>query len=194
MFQRKAAFWLLNMTETKAETESVATYQPKLLPILKWPDDERLHQKSVDITVFDLFVQQLACDLLHTMKTAKGVGLAAPQTGNMVNMITIWIEEPRPLILINPVIIESSEELFEFNEGCLSVPGFFEDRKRPAKIVVKVFDVVGTPREFEFNGLYAFAIQHEIDHLHGKVFVDGSSMLKTSRIKSRMKKVARHKN
>lgn len=176
------------------EEERAAAYQPKLLPILKWPDDERLHEKSVDIVDFDLTVKILAYDLLHTMKTANGVGLAAPQTGNMVNMITIWIEETKPLCLINPVIIEASEELFDFNEGCLSVPGFFEDRKRPAKIVVKFFDVGGEAREFEYNGIYAFAIQHEIDHLNGKLFVDGASPLKRSRIKARMKKVARHKS
>jgi peptide deformylase len=179
--------------EIKVETEKAGAYQPKLLPILKWPDDERLHQKSVDVTVFDEELEHLALDLLHTMKTANGVGLAAPQTGNMLNIITIWIEAEKPLGLVNPVIVETSEELFEFNEGCLSVPGYFEDRKRPAKIVVKFVDVKGEPHEFECNGLYAFAIQHEIDHLNGRVFVDGASPLKRARIKSKIRKTLRHK-
>lgn len=178
--------------ETNEVKETVESYHSKILPILKWPN-EKLHQKSVDVTDFGVETRKLVHDLFHTMKTASGVGLAAPQTGNMVNVITIWIEESKPLCLINPVIVDSSEEMFEFNEGCLSVPGFFEDRKRPAKIVVKFQDIDGDPREFEFNGIYAFAIQHEIDHLNGKLFVDGASMLKKSRIKARMKKVARHK-
>lgn len=196
MYLRKAACWRLKeiMTEEiKQEGTTAEPYQAKVLPILKWPDDERLHEKSVDVTVFDDSLQALAHDLLHTMKTAGGVGLAAPQTGNMVNMIAIWIEDDKPLAFINPVIIETSEELFEFNEGCLSVPGYFEDRRRPARIVMQFNDVSGNPREFEFNGIYAFAIQHEVDHLNGKVFVDGSSPLKRQRIKAKMRKVAKNK-
>ena len=179
--------------DTSVETSEAGAYQPKLLPILKWPDDERLHEKSVDVTVFDADLECLARDLFHTMECSKGVGLAAPQTGNMINMITVRLEIDRPLCFVNPVILDTSEELFEFNEGCLSVPGYFEDRKRPKKIVVRFQDLKGVQHELELHDLYAFCVQHEIDHLNGKVFVDGASMLKRSRIKNRMKKVARQK-
>jgi peptide deformylase len=179
--------------EPKVEQGKEGYYSPNILPILKWPNDDRLHDKSVEITDFGFATKQLAYDLLHTMKAAKGVGLSAPQTGNMVNMIVVCIEEPNNIVLINPVILETSEELFEFNEGCLSVPGFFEDRKRPKKIVVQFNDLEGSLRQFEFYDLYAFCIQHEMDHLNGKLFVDGSSSLKKARIISRMKKVAKRK-
>jgi peptide deformylase len=179
------------MTDETIVLNTIEAYQPKLLSILKWPDDERLHQKSIDVLEFNQTTYELAHNLLHTMKVANGVGLAAPQTGNLVNVIVVGIGEDEPLVFVNPVIIFASEELFEFNEGCLSVPGYFEDRKRPNQVIVKCLDLNGDPHEYEFNGLYAFVIQHEIDHLNGKVFVDGASMLKRSRIKSKMKKVTK---
>lgn len=169
-------------------------YTAKNLKILRWPEDESLHEKCVDVTQFDDNLVMTAFDMLHTMRTHNGVGLAAPQVGLLYNMITIWIEDTKPLVLVNPKITEASEELFEFNEGCLSVPGYFEDRKRPNRIVVKFQDVhTGEPKEFEYRGLYAFAIQHEIDHLNGKLFVDGLSMLKKSRIKAKIKKYLKRK-
>lgn len=168
-------------------------YEARLLPILKWPDDERLHEKCVDVEYFDDDIARLAYDMLHTMKSVNGVGLAAPQVGEMINMIAIWIEEDKPLIIINPIVVNQTAELFEFNEGCLSVPGYFEKRKRPEKITVIYRNANGAHCDTEFSGLYAFCVQHEIDHLEGKVFVDGSSLLKKSRIKSKMKKVARRK-
>lgn len=175
-------------------TEKVEPYQPKVLPILKWLEDKRLHEKSTDVVVFDENLEHLVLDMLHTMKTANGVGLAAPQVGVLSNVIAIWIEPEKPLVFVNPVITFASTELFKFNEGCLSVPGYFEDRERPNQIIIKFVDVKGNPHEFECNGLYAFAIQHEIDHLNGKLFVDGVSLLKKSRIKSKMKKVAKRLN
>ena len=168
-------------------------YTPKLLPILKWPSDEKLHEKSVDVISFDEELEHLAQDLFHTMKVGEGIGLAAPQTGNMINVIVIWIEPERPLAIVNPTITETSDDLYQFNEGCLSVPGYFENRKRPAKIVIECQDLKGNHHEYEFNGLYAFVIQHEIDHLNGKLFVDGASLLKKERIRAKMKKVARRK-
>ncbi len=128
-------------------------YQPKLLPILKWPDDERLHEKSVDVQNFDDALWELAQDMLHTMKTANGVGLAAPQVGVLSNIIAIWIEPEKSLVFVNPVITFMSAEMFKFNEGCLSVPGYFEDRERPNQIIIKFFDVKGVQHEFECNGL-----------------------------------------
>ncbi len=165
----------------------------KILPILKWPDDKKLHEKSVDVVDFNEDLLQLASHLFATMEAANGIGLAAPQTGNMINMIAIRIEKDKPLILVNPIIEHSSEEMFKFNEGCLSVPGFFEDRERPEKIILSCKNVSGEEFKMQFSGIYSFAIQHEIDHLFGKVFVDGSSMLKRTMIKSKMRKAARNK-
>ena len=165
----------------------------KVLPILKWPDDEKLHEKSVDVTVFDEQLLQFANHMFATMESANGIGLAAPQTGNMINMIAIRLEKDKPLILANPVIKASSEEMFKFNEGCLSVPGFFEDRERPERIILTCKNVLGADYELQFSGVYGFAIQHEIDHLLGKLFVDGSSLLKRQIIKSKMKKALKNK-
>lgn len=161
-----------------------------ILEILKWPD-ERLNQKSVDVTDFDESIEQLGRNLLFTMKARNGVGLAAPQCNVHVNVIAIWIEEKQPMVLVNPVITFSSEDKMKFEEGCLSVPGYFEERERSRTIHVKFKDVKGTDHDVEFNNLYAFCIQHEIDHLNGKIFVDGSSELKKLRIKARMRKVAK---
>lgn len=165
----------------------------KVLPILKWPDDKKLHEKSEQVTAFDESLLQLANNMFATMEAANGIGLAAPQTGNMINMIAIRLEKDKPLILVNPIITHTSEEKFKFNEGCLSVPGFFEDRERPNKIILVCNDILGVPYELHFSGVYAFAIQHEIDHLLGKVFVDDSSMLKRQIIKSKMRKAAKNK-
>ncbi len=180
------------MTDKTESFKHFVVDELAVIPVLKWPD-ERLSQKSVDVTTFDESLKELVAKLLHTMKANNGIGLAAPQTGNMINLITIWIEEHQPLALVNPVITEVSEELFEFEEGCLSVPGWFEKRERPTKIVVKFQDIDGVAREFEFHKLYAFAIQHEIDHLSGKMFIDGASELKKSRIKSKIKKTLKKK-
>ncbi len=165
----------------------------KVLPILKWPDDKKLHEKSVDVTEFNEDLLQLASHMFATMEKADGIGLAAPQTGNMINMIALRLEKDKPLILVNPVITHFSEEMFKFNEGCLSVPGFFEDRERPEKIILVCNDVVGMVYELQFSGVYAFAIQHEIDHLLGKLFVDGSSLLKRQIIKGKMRKARNNK-
>lgn len=158
-----------------------------IVPILKYPD-ERLHQQCVEVTEFDSDLIQLGRCLLFTMKSEKGIGLAAPQIGVLKNVIAIWIDEKIPIVLVNPKLIDSSEELLKFNEGCLSVPGYFEDRERPKKIVVKFNDVNGGEHQVEFFDLYAFCIQHEIDHLNGKVFIDNLSDLKRSRIKSKIRK------
>jgi peptide deformylase len=168
-------------------------YAPKRLKILQWPNDEALHEQCEDVTEFDDRLLYTIHDMLYTMLSSNGIGLAAPQVGILQRLITIQIEPNKPLVLINPEIVEASEELFVFNEGCLSVPGYFEDRKRPARIVVKFQDEVGNHKEFEFRDLYAFCIQHEIDHLNGKVFVDGLSSLKTMRIKAKIKKYLKRK-
>jgi peptide deformylase len=163
-----------------------------ILPILNWPDDQ-LHQVSADVTEFIPELEQLGTNLLMTMKTRNGVGLAAPQCGVLLNVIAIWIEEKQPMVLVNPKITYASDDLMKFEEGCLSVPGYFEDRERPRTIQVVFQDVKGEKHDVEFNNLYAFCIQHELDHLAGKLFIDGSSELKKDRIRARMRKVAKKK-
>jgi peptide deformylase len=168
-----------NTTENK--------YTPKLREILVWPDD-RLHQEGSDVTEFNEELEHLVEDMFVTMTAHEGVGLAAPQIGELLNIITIRIEPNNPLVLINPTIIGTSDADFTFEEGCLSVPGHFEKRKRPDLISVRFQDVKGEEHEFDFLNLYAFAIQHEMDHLNGKVFVDGASWFKQGRIEKKIKK------
>lgn len=161
-----------------------------ILPVIVYPDD-RLHEKCVDVTEFNSELEAFGRQLLTTMKAEKGIGLAAPQVGVLKNIIAVWIEEKLPIVFVNPKITDVSKELYKFNEGCLSVPGYFEDRERPERIMVKFNDVHGNPYELEFTKLHAFCIQHEIDHLNGKVFIDELSMLKRSRIKTKIKKFRR---
>lgn len=159
---------------------------PNILPILIWPD-ERLNQVCENITTFDDWLKQVSLDMFATMKYNNGVGLAAPQVGILANVITISIDGI-DLFFANPEIVESSERLYAWDEGCLSVPGYFEKRRRPQRIVVKYKNINGYEKEKEFQGLFAFAIQHEIDHLNGKVFVDDLSSLKKDRVKNKIKK------
>jgi len=168
-------------------------YIPKIREILTWPDDA-LHQQCSDVTEFNNDLEELIADMFFTMTASEGVGLAAPQIGELVNMFVLRIDPRTPLIFINPSIIQSSDELFTFEEGCLSVPGHFEKRKRPDTIVVHFQDASGKEHEYEFRGIYAFAIQHEMDHLNGKVFVDGASWFKQGRIEKKIKKalIRRH--
>lgn len=161
--------------------------QPTVLPLVVWPD-ERLHQKCEDVSTFDDWVKQFAANLLATMQVEDGVGLSAPQVGVNVNIIAVWIEENNPLVLINPTVIKQSKEMFKWDEGCLSVPGYFEVRQRPKSITVSYKDINGDPHTSDFSDLYAFTLQHEIDHLHGRLFIDGLSNLKKDRIRSKMKK------
>lgn len=160
---------------------------PKILDVLTWPD-ERLHQKSEDVTEFNEELEELVGDLFATMVAYEGVGLAAPQVGVLKNIIVIRLEADQPVVFINPVIEVLNNKTFEFEEGCLSVPGHFEKRKRPEHISVKFQDTKGEHHEVQFLNLYAFAILHEYDHLQGKVFVDGASFFKRGRIEKKMKK------
>lgn len=175
------------MTDTEQ-----AKLEPEILPILVWPD-EKLHTECTDVTEFDQELKQLTLNLFATMKNDNGIGLAAPQVGEFVNVLAIWIEQDKPVLLINPKIVEASDETFEWEEGCLSVPGYFEKRKRPNRIVVSYKTVTGDEKESEFRDLYAFAIQHEIDHLNGTLFIDGFSKFKLSRVKAKIKKYLKFK-
>jgi len=160
--------------------------KPKILPLVFWPD-EILHQHCKFVHEIDETLHQLIYDMAYTMYHKKGVGLAAPQVG--VSQSVIVVEIDRGIIpLINPVILESNDLMYSFDEGCLSVPGYFEKRKRPQKVLVEYQTAGNVIAQDEFQGLAAFIVQHEIDHLCGKVFVDGISRLKQDRVKKKIKK------
>jgi peptide deformylase len=174
-------------------TKKDNTLEARVLPVLVWPD-KRLRVQCKVVTIFDHNLQRLASDMFATMRYNNGVGLAAPQVAIHLNVIAVWLEEnAEQIFLANPKIVEESEDLFAWNEGCLSVPGYFEDRRRPNIISVTFQDIVGKEHTQKFEGLIAFAIQHEIDHLRGKVFVDEASQFKKSRIKEKVKKHIRRR-
>lgn len=164
----------------------------KILPVLVWPD-EQLHRKCVEFHLYEFNeqLQQLSLDMFATMLHNRGVGLAAPQVGIAKRAVAICIDENAPFFFVNPKIIESSDETFGWEEGCLSVPGYFEKRNRPKHIIITYQDITGKEREEKFNDLYAFAIQHEIDHLDGKLFIDDLSSFKLKRVKGKIQKFFR---
>lgn len=157
------------------------------LPILKYPNP-KLHEVSTPVTVFGPELEEFGKAMLLTMKGKKGIGLAAPQVGILKRILAVWIIEEAPMVFFNPEIVSSSEELFPFREGCLSVPGYFEERSRAKTIKLKFQDNLGTHFENEFTDVHAFCIQHEIDHLNGRVFIDDLSELKKDRIKTKIRK------
>ncbi len=162
-----------------------------LLEILEFPD-ERLRKKAKPVEVIDTSIQRLIDDMLETMYAAPGVGLAATQVNVAKRVVVIDVSETKdqPLCLINPEILDRSG-IEEREEGCLSVPGVFEKVCRAEKVKVKALDRNGKPFEFEAEGLLAVCVQHEIDHLDGKLFVDYLSPLKRQRIRKRLIKAAR---
>lgn len=163
---------------------------PNLLDILVWPNDV-LSRPCDDVMDFDDDLQQLVVDMIHTMEHRLGIGLAAPQIGVSSNVIIIVNDhgpDVVPLTLINPQLIEVAEAKFQWDEGCLSVPGYYEMRKRPNRVVVQYQDVSGNEHQSEFIGLWAFVVQHEIDHLNGKVFVDTLTPLKKKRVTNKVRK------
>lgn len=160
-----------------------------VLTILEFPDD-RLRKKAAPVQVVDGKIKQLVDDMLETMYQAKGVGLAATQVNVHQRIVVIDVSEEKdnPLCLINPEII-AKDGVEESEEGCLSVPGFFETVKRAERIKVKALDKEGQPFEFEADALLAVCVQHELDHLEGKLFVDYISSLKRQRIKKKLEKL-----
>lgn len=162
------------------------------LPILKYPDP-RLRTVAAPVAVVDERVQQLVSDMLETMYTAEGVGLAATQVDVHLRVIVIDTSSERnqPLVLINPEIVARSEELNFGEEGCLSVPAVYDRIARHDRVTVRALDRQGEPFELEAQGLSAVCIQHEMDHLVGKVFVEYLSPLKRDRIRTKLLKRAR---
>ena len=162
-----------------------------LLPILRFPDP-RLHRKATPVAVVDDSIRKLVADMAETMYEAPGIGLAATQVNVHKRVIVIDISEDKSdlLCLINPQILErSGEQLRE--EGCLSVPGVYEKVPRAEHVRVRALDRNGEDFELDAEGLLAVCVQHEIDHLDGKLFVEYLSQLKLSRIKARLAKKAR---
>ncbi len=165
-----------------------------ILPIITLPDP-LLRKKSAPVERVDEDVRKLAADMLETMYDAPGVGLAAVQVGvarRIVVLDTAKDEEPpRPLVLINPEIVSLGTELRQHEEGCLSIPDVRIDIERPSSLTVRYTDLDGKPRELEAEGLLATAIQHEIDHLNGKLIIDFLSRLKRDIIVRRFKKLSK---
>jgi peptide deformylase len=160
-----------------------------VLTILEFPD-ERLRKKAAEVQVVDDKIKNLVDDMLETMYLAKGIGLAATQVNVHQRIVVIDVSEEKdnPLCLINPEII-AKDGVEESEEGCLSVPGFFETVKRAERIKVKALDKEGQQFEFEADDLLAVCVQHELDHLEGKLFVDYISSLKRQRIKKKLEKL-----
>ena len=160
-----------------------------LLPILRYPDP-RLHTVAKPVAQVDDRIKQLVDDMLETMYDAKGVGLAATQINVHERVVVIDTSEERndPLVLINPEIIWASDEMIVWEEGCLSVPTIYDKVDRHAKVRVRALNRNGETYEFEGEELLAVCVQHELDHLAGKVFVEYLSPLKRNRIKTKLVK------
>ncbi|MBI3376086.1 MAG: peptide deformylase [Betaproteobacteria bacterium] len=162
-----------------------------ILNILRYPD-ARLHKTAAPVTVFDDQLKKLARDLAETMYAAPGVGLAATQVDVHKQVIVLDVSERRDALvtLVNPEIVESSGAS-DIEEGCLSVPGIYEMVPRAERVRVRAHDANGNAFTLEAQGLLAVCIQHEMDHLQGKVFVEYLSQLKQTRIRARLAKQLR---
>ncbi|GGE90295.1 peptide deformylase [Stappia taiwanensis] len=162
--------------------------------ILILPDAE-LRRVSEPVATVDDGIRQLADDMLETMYAAPGIGLAAIQIGEPKRMLVMDVaregEEAQPMVVVNPEIVWSSPELSVYQEGCLSIPEYYEDVERPARIKVTFLDREGKSCELEADGLLATCLQHEIDHLNGVLFIDHISKLKRDRVMKKFTKQAR---
>jgi peptide deformylase len=162
------------------------------LSILCYPDP-RLHTVAKPVQAVDARIRALAADMLETMYEANGIGLAATQVDVHERVVVVDISEQRdqPMVLINPEIVWASEEVVLNDEGCLSVPGIYDGVERSTAVKVRALDADGQERTIEADGILAVCIQHEMDHLLGKVFVEYLSPLKRNRIKTKMLKARR---
>ena len=160
-----------------------------LLPILEFPDP-RLRTVAKPVTEVNDKIRQLVDDMFETMYDAPGIGLAASQVNVHKRVVVIDVSEDKsqPLVFINPEIEVLDAELSEYDEGCLSVPGFYETVVRPGHIRVRALDRDGEAFEIEPQGVLAVCIQHELDHLNGKLFVDHISPFKRTRIRAKLEK------
>ena len=166
-------------------------------PILIHPDP-RLKTVADAVVDIDDETHKLASDMLETMYEAPGIGLAAPQVGVLrrvfvMDCVKDEAEAPRPMVLINPEIVWSSEEMNTYEEGCLSIPDQYADVERPAEVEVTWTGLDGTQQGEKFSGLWATCVQHELDHLNGKLFIDYLKPLKRQMITRKMQKLKREK-
>lgn len=163
-----------------------------LLPILCYPDP-KLHTVAKAVAQVDARIQTLVSDMLQTMYEAKGIGLAATQVDVHERVIVMDVSDGRDeaIVLINPVVVWASEQTHLNEEGCLSVPGIYDNVVRCDAIKVEALDAQGKRHELQADGLLAVCIQHEMDHLMGKVFVEYLSPLKRNRIKTKLIKASR---
>lgn len=160
-----------------------------ILNILEFPDP-RLRTLAKPVKAVDDSIRQLIDDMFETMYAAPGIGLAATQVNVHLRLVVMDLSEDKsePRVFINPELESLTEELGPYQEGCLSVPGFYENVDRPLKVRIKALDRDGQPFEEIAEGLLAVCIQHECDHLNGKLFVDYLSGLKRDRIKKKLEK------
>jgi peptide deformylase len=167
-----------------------------LKPLVILPDPG-LRRVSRPVEQFDAKLRSLASDMLETMYDAPGIGLAAIQVGEPVRLLVIDLAkegEPKaPQIFVNPVVVERSDERSVYEEGCLSIPDYYAEVERPAKVRVDYLDEYGTPRQVEAEGLLATCLQHEIDHLDGVLFIDHISRLKRDMVIRKFRKLARER-
>lgn len=159
-----------------------------LLHILRYPD-ARLHKVAAPVTVFDDGLKRLVADMAETMYAAPGVGLAATQVDVHKRVIVVDVSERRDslIVLVNPEILES-QGVSDIEEGCLSVPTVYEAVPRAERVKVRAFDQNGNPFTLEAQGLLSVCLQHEMDHLEGKVFVEYLSQLKQQRVRAKLAK------
>jgi len=160
--------------------------------------DPRLRKSAAPVADLSDELRRLADDMLETMYDAPGIGLAAPQVGVLQRLIVVDAEKdpaatPKPLIMFNPEVVLSSDDTSVYEEGCLSIPEQYAEVTRPAEIKVRWIDRAGDPREEEFSGLWATVVQHEIDHLEGKLFVDYLSPMKREMITRKSQKIKRER-
>ncbi len=158
--------------------------------------DPRLKKVAAHVDDVSDELRVLADEMLSTMYEAPGIGLAAPQIGVSARLIVLDCEKgddaaPRPLAMFNPEVVASSDEMNTYDEGCLSIPDIYADVTRPADVTVRWMDVNGSAQEETFDGLWATCVQHEIDHLEGKLFIDYLSALKRQLITRKMVKLKR---
>ena len=162
-----------------------------LLNILRYPD-ARLHKVASPVTVFDGGLRRLVADMAETMYAAPGIGLAATQVDVHKQVIVVDVSERRDslVVLVNPEILEANGQS-DIEEGCLSVPGIYELVPRAERVKVRAYDQNGNPFTLEAQGLLAVCIQHEMDHLEGKVFIEHLSQLKQQRVRAKLAKQLR---
>jgi peptide deformylase len=165
------------------------SFAMSLLTILEYPD-LRLRKRATPVREVDAALRQLIDDMFETMYAAPGVGLAATQVDVHKRLLVLDVSDTKdqPLVFINPEIEVLDPEPLGYEEGCLSVPGYYDLVSRPRKVRVKALDRDGKPFELEAEGLLAVCLQHEVDHLDGKLFVDYLSILKRQRIKHKLLK------